>query len=148
MNGFSQSKSTLHFSCFSSCFFPPVGALFANLHFGMVFTVLRALGSPRGPQRDPPKEHGSDPRGDAGRERAPGGPQGALKGPSKLPKGPSERTLAPPRALQRLQIGPKTGPSFDENMKNAWLLPVKVDFAHFVYLHIFAVSPIFCIWPN
>ena len=137
MNGFYQSKSTSHFSCFSTFFFLPVEALFADLRFGMVFTVLRALGGPRGPQRDPPKEHVSDPPGADVRQRAPGGPQGARRGPSKPPKGPSERTLAPPRALQRLLIGPQTGPTFDENMKNAWLLPVKGDFAHFVYCKLF-----------
>ena len=56
---------------FFNMFFLPFGALFGDLHFGMVFTVLRALGSPRGPQRDPPKEHVSDPRGDDVRKRAP-----------------------------------------------------------------------------
>ena len=55
-------KETLRKSMFlTTCFFLPLGVLFADLHFGMVFTVLRALGGPRGPQRDPPKEHVSAP---------------------------------------------------------------------------------------
>ena len=71
--------------------------------------------------------------------------QSALPGP---PSGPSAKILlmqnpsvftsqSPPNCLQN---GPKTGPEFDEIMKNEWLLPVKVDFALFVFFNMFFSS--------
>ena len=66
--------------------------------------------------------------------------RGPLEGPKGLARDPQSRPrdpLAPPRTLQRLQNGRKTEPKFDESMKNAWLLQVKVAFAHFVSFNMF-----------
>ena len=69
--------------------------------------------------------------------------RGPLEGPKGLARDPQSRprdSLAPPPTLQRLQNSCKTEPKFDESMKNAWLLQVKVDFSHFVSFNMFFLT--------
>ena len=118
---------------FHHVFFFPSGPFLRTFILAWFLQYFERLGAPRSAKRPSERACFRPWRSRCPKEspwRAPRGSQGTLKA--------AQGTLShPPRTLQRLQNGRKTEPKFDESMKNAWLLPVKIAFAHFLSFNMF-----------